>query len=196
MPPSEQPERAAVRLVASVTLLEERPNPMTDMPGFLSRRDFLIRTGAIAGAAAAFRYLPASVLAQAGGGGELTVGHIGDVDNYDPLTDALDQFQNYGRLLLYGSLTAYDVNSKVVGDLATEWTLDGTNWVFKLREGVKWHDGSDCTADDVKYSFERALHPDVGSFAVPFIGDQATVDVVDPLTVRVNQPAVNASYRD
>jgi peptide/nickel transport system substrate-binding protein len=161
----------------------------------LSRRDFLTATGAIGGALAAARVLPASVLAQSSGG-TLTVGHIGDVDNYDPLTDSLDQFQNYGRLLIYGSLTTYDASSALVGDLATAWNLDGTNWVFNLRQGVTWHDGSPFTADDVKYTFERALDPATGSFAVPFIGETTTVEVVDPQTVKVNLPSVNASYPD
>jgi peptide/nickel transport system substrate-binding protein len=165
----------------------------------MSRREFLLRTGVVAGAAFGaprFGGAIAAPYAQAAKGGTLTVGHIGDVDNYDPLTDALDQFQNYGRLLLYGSLTTYDAKSKVVGDLATSWNLDGTAWVFKLRDGVTWHDGSPFTAEDVKYTFERALDPSIGSFAVPFIGDKATVDVVDPLTARVNLPSVNASYPD
>ncbi|HET7092466.1 MAG TPA: ABC transporter substrate-binding protein, partial [Thermomicrobiales bacterium] len=165
----------------------------------MSRRDFLIRTGILGGAAlGAMRtgFAFAAPSAQAAKGGTLTVGHIGDVDNYDPLTDALDQFQNYGRLLLYGSLTTYDAKSKVIGDLATEWNLDGSAWVFKLRDGVTWHDGSPFTADDVKYTFERALDPSIGSFAVPFIGEKATVDVVDPLTAKVNLPSVNASYPD
>jgi peptide/nickel transport system substrate-binding protein len=161
----------------------------------LSRRDFLTATGAMGGALAAARFLPTSVLAQSSGG-TLTVGHIGDVDNYDPLTDSLDQFQNYGRLLIYGSLTTYDADSALVGDLATDWNLDGTAWVFTLREGVTWHDGSPFTADDVKYTFERALDPEVGSFAVPFISETATVEVVDPQTVKINLPSVNASYPD
>ena len=116
------------------------------------------------------------------------------MDNYDPLTDALDQFQNYGRLLIFSNLTAYDAESALVGDLATAWELDGTSWVFTLRDGVTWHDGSPFTADDVKYTFERILDPEVGSFAVPFIGEEATVEVVDPLTAKVNLPSVNASY--
>ena len=165
---------------------------------FITRRDLLVRAGAIAGGAAAAQLVTGSengVLAQAKGG-TVTVAHIGDVDNYDPLTDALDQFQNYGRLLIFGSLTTYDADSKLVGDLATEWKLDGTAWVFTLRDGVKWHDGSPFTADDVKYTFERALDPAVGSFATTFIGDETTVEVVDPLTAKVNLPSVNASYPD
>jgi peptide/nickel transport system substrate-binding protein len=167
----------------------------------MTRREFLLRTGAVAAGAAARRSLPLGAAAQDATpapvkGGTLTVGHIGDVDNYDPLTDSLDQFQNYGRLLVFGSLTIYDAQSKLVGDLATEWTLDGTNWVFKLRDGVTWHDGTPFTADDVKYTAERALDPAVGSYAAPFIGDGTTVDVVDPLTVRFNLQAINASFPD
>src|SRR6185312_10859081 len=129
-------------------------------------------------------------------GGTLVFGHFGDVDNYDPLTNALDLFQNYGRLLLFSSLTAYDANLNLVGDLATSWELHGTSWVFKLREGVTWHDGSPFTADDVKYTFDRILTASVGSFLIPQIGDKAAATVVDPHTVQINLPAVNASYPD
>ena len=166
----------------------------------VSRRDFLALTGVAAGALGGTRLGRAATLAariaQAAPDGTLVVGHIGDVDNYDPLTDALDQFQNYGRLLIFSNLTAYDAESALVGDLATEWELDGTSWVFKLRDGVTWHDGSPFTADDVKYTFERILDPAIGSFALPFIGEEAVVEVVDPLTARVNLPAINASYPD
>ncbi len=163
----------------------------------MTRRDMLVVSGALAGAAAlgASPVGRQSVRAQAAGG-TLTVAHIGDVDNYDPLTDSLDQFINYGRVMLFGSLTTYDADSKLVGDLATEWSLDGNDWVFKLREGVLWHDGTPFTADDVKYTFERVLDPEVGSFLVPMVGEEATVEVVDPLTVKISLPGVNASYPD
>lgn len=161
---------------------------------FLSRRHFLVLTGALAGSLAGGAASRAR--AQGAPGGAITVAHIGDVDNYDPLTDALDQFQNYGRLLIFGSLTTYDASSALVGDLAAAWELDGTSWVFTLREGVTWHDGSPFTADDVKYTIERALDPEVGSFAVPMIGEDAKVEIVDPLTVKITLGAVNASYPD
>jgi len=161
----------------------------------LSRRDLLIAAGVVAGSAAVAGVLPDAVRAQAKGG-TLTVGHIGDVDNYDPITDPLDQYQNYGRLLIFGSLTTYDATSALVGDLATEWTLDGTAWTFKLRDGVKWHDGSDFTADDVKFTAEYTLNPDTGSQLAPYFGEGTTVEVVDPLTVKLTLTAVNASFPD
>jgi peptide/nickel transport system substrate-binding protein len=161
----------------------------------LSRREFLLRAGILGAGAAA---LPGFAAAQTPipMGGTLVFGHFGDVDNYDPLTNALDLFQNYGRLLVFSSLTAYDVNLNLVGDLATSWELHGTNWVFKLREGVTWHDGSPFTADDVKYTFDRILTASVGSFLIPQIGDKAAATVVDPHTVQINLPEVNASYPD
>ena len=73
--------------------------PLHPRAAHLSRREFLIKTGVITGALATVRLMPGAAMAQESKGGTLTVGHIGDVDNYDPLTDALDQFQNYGRLL-------------------------------------------------------------------------------------------------
>jgi len=165
----------------------------------ISRRQFMLRTGILAAGAAGARIMPEAAAAQATPvpmGGTLTFGHFGDVDNYDPLTNPLDLFQNYGRLVVYSSLTAYDPNLKLIGDLATSWELQGSNWVFKLREGVKWHDGTPFTADDVKYTFDHILDPATGSFLIPQIGEKAVATVIDPLTVQIALPAVNASYPD
>lgn len=166
----------------------------------LTRRGLLARTGAAAGGLALARALPAGAAAAVQDapvrGGTLTFGHFGDVDNYDPLTQGADVFVNYGRLLVFSSLTAYDVDLQLVPDLATAWELDGTNWVFTLREGVVWHDGSPFTADDVKYTADRVLAPDTGSYLLSVFGEAATVTVVDPLTVQFNLPEVNASFPD
>jgi peptide/nickel transport system substrate-binding protein len=165
----------------------------------LSRRDFLLRTGAVAAAAAVpFGSFTAASAQDAApvAGGTLTIGHIGDVDDYDPHTNGLDQYQNYGRLLAFSSLTTYGADSSLVGDLATKWELQDATWTFTLREGVTWQDGSPFTADDVAYTFTRILTPDVGSFALPFVGETTTVEVVDPLTVKITPSGVNASYPD
>jgi peptide/nickel transport system substrate-binding protein len=62
--------------------------------------------------------------------------------------------------LIYDSLTQRDREQRVVPRLATTWELvDDTTWRFKLRDDVKFHDGSPLTADDVVFSIERAQQP-------------------------------------
>ena len=80
----------------------------------------------------------------------------------DALT--LDPAQNEGpthtvRHQMYEPLIIRDVTGAFVPTLATNWAPDPENpnvWVFNLRQGVKFHDGADFTAEDVVFSFERA----------------------------------------
>jgi ABC-type transport system substrate-binding protein len=64
---------------------------------------------------------------------------------------------------LYDALINWDLSksdraSDIKPGLATEWHIDPANhkrWIFTLRQGVKWHDGCDFTADDVVWNFQR-----------------------------------------
>src|ERR1700712_503977 len=57
---------------------------------------------------------------------------------------------------VFNTLVKFDADMKVVGDLAESWSNpDPTTWEFKLHRGVKFHDGSDLTADDVVFTFQR-----------------------------------------
>jgi len=68
--------------------------------------------------------------------------------------------------------------------LAVSWRLvDPTIWEFKLRPNVKFHDGRPFTADDVVFSYQRALSPT--SDMRQIIASVAKVEAVDPLTVRI-----------
>lgn len=58
---------------------------------------------------------------------------------------------------VYSRLLEINEESEIVGDLAESWEqTSDTEWKFKLREGVKFHDGSELKAGDVKFSLERA----------------------------------------
>src|SRR5262249_6668514 len=63
--------------------------------------------------------------------------------------------------LIYEPLILRDRTGKLLPTLAISWraTEDPTVWEFKLRRGVKFHDGSAFNADDVTFSLERALQP-------------------------------------
>ncbi len=61
---------------------------------------------------------------------------------------------------VYESLVMFGKKLEVIPALATSWKqIDATTWVFNLRKGVKWHDGSDFTADDVVFSIKRLQGP-------------------------------------
>ncbi|ATR22267.1 Dipeptide-binding protein [Roseomonas mucosa] len=87
---------------------------------------------------------------------------------------------------IFSRLVQRDEKSRVVPDLAESWKLvDDTTWEFKLRPGVKFHNGADFTAEDVAYSLERVpMVQSPSSFSV-YTRDIADVQVVDPLTVRL-----------
>jgi peptide/nickel transport system substrate-binding protein len=80
-------------------------------------------------------------------------------------------------------------------DLATEWSAnaEATEWTFKLREGVTFHDGSTLDAADVIYTFERILDPDGTSPARSALKMIESVSAVDDMTVKMT---LNTPFAD
>ncbi|MCG7494332.1 ABC transporter substrate-binding protein [Thalassobius sp. Cn5-15] len=90
------------------------------------------------------------------------------------------------RHQMYEPLIIRDVSGAFEPALATEWApseSDPNVWVFKLRQGVKFHDGADFTAEDVVFSFERAKQPN--SDMKELIGSITDVRAVDDYTVEL-----------
>lgn len=110
------------------------------------------------------------------------------------LTSAFITTMNIGMVsskVLEG-LVAYDLNLNPVPVLATSWSVapDGKSITFKLRSGVKWHDGHDFSAADVKFTLEKVwkeLHP----FGRAAYANVDKVETPDPLTVvlRLSAPS-------
>ncbi|MGC9418611.1 MAG: ABC transporter substrate-binding protein [Rhodovulum sp.] len=130
--------------------------------------------------------------------GVLVVGQIAEPKALDPAAvTAVNDF----RILMnvYDGLVRYKSGTlEVEPALATDWEIseDGTVYTFTLREGVKFHDGSDFNAEAVKFNFDRMLdenHPfhDTGPFPLAFFFSSVeSVEAVDPLTVKftLSQP--------
>ncbi|WP_300513710.1 ABC transporter substrate-binding protein [Aliiroseovarius sp.] len=90
------------------------------------------------------------------------------------------------RHQMYEPLIIRDTTGAFEAALATEWAPspdDPTVWVFKLRQGVKFHDGSDFTAEDVVFSYDRAKQPN--SDMKELIGSITEVRAVDDYTIEM-----------
>jgi len=119
-------------------------------------------------------------------GGTLRVGLQGDFTTLDPhmSTSAVDRDLYYQ---VYNTLVALDANLNVLPELAESWEApDPLAYVFRLRKGVKFHDGSDFTAEVVKWNVERMVNPATGSIRRSELGNVKSVDVLDSHTVRLN----------
>jgi peptide/nickel transport system substrate-binding protein len=91
---------------------------------------------------------------------------------------------------IYEALVRRDRNWKLVPELAVSWTtVSPTVWRFKLRPGVKFHDGQPFTADDVVFSLNRAMAP-TSNFKSNIAGIK-TAKKVDNLTVDISTNAPN-----
>ena len=115
----------------------------------------------------------------------LVIGLGTDVTSTDPHYHNLTPNNNVASHV-YGYLVERNEKSQPQPSLATEWkAVDPTTWEFKLRRGVKFHDGSDFTAADVVASIERV--PKVPNSPSPFTAytkQIQKIEVVDPHTIR------------
>ena len=115
----------------------------------------------------------------------------------DPLSSLDPQLNNHAGdrsvALHFWDLLIENKWNKLQPGLAVSWKpLDPTTWEFKLREGVKWQDGTPFTADDLIYSYTRARA--VPGSVATYAGYLRTIDTMtakDPLTLIVKTKAPN-----
>jgi len=102
-------------------------------------------------------------------GGTLHLGSFADIHGLDPAVTSDDLAASIIEELFAG-LVDYDASAQIVPDLAERYETsdDGKVYRFFLRQGVRFHDGSELTAPDVKRSIERALHPTTPNPAASF----------------------------
>jgi peptide/nickel transport system substrate-binding protein len=129
--------------------------------------------------------LPAAWAQQPKPGGTLRVAWEADVTGLDPhLSTGIQAYFVVGNL--FNSLVTIDAELNYVPELAESWDVleDGKVYVFHLRKGVKFHDGTDFDAEVVRWNFQRIVDPEEKAIDVPFYSIVEAVEVVDPYTVK------------
>jgi peptide/nickel transport system substrate-binding protein len=148
----------------------------------VTRRE-LLKGAAALGAAAA--------VAPAGAAGaqtkkEVVVGQGGDIAFFDPhmSTSSNDIRVSFN---VFDNLVARYPDQKLHPALATEWKLEGqTTWRFKIRQGVKWHNGDPFTAADAKWSIERTYNPENKLRVATVFTTIDRIEAPDPATLVIH----------
>jgi peptide/nickel transport system substrate-binding protein len=93
----------------------------------------------------------------------------------------------------YDFLTWYDAAYRPVPDVATSWETseDGRTWTFRIREGMKWHDGRPLTARDVAFTYNLILDTQHWSY-IQYLTGVTSVTAPDDATVVITTAAPNA----
>ncbi|WP_322884791.1 ABC transporter substrate-binding protein [Sinorhizobium medicae] len=143
-------------------------------------------------------------------GGEMTVTYKDDVSTLDPAIGY--DWQNWSMIksLFDGLMDYVPGTTELRPDLAEAYEIseDGKIFTFKLRQGVKFHNGRELTAEDVKYSIERVVNPTTQSPGAGFFssikgfedlsagkgGDLSGIAVQDPHTIRFELSRPDATF--
>jgi len=109
---------------------------------------------------------------------------FGGAENLDPISPTRFYEAND---LIYNRLVSWGPDGLPAPELAKSWSAspDAMEWTLVLQDGVKFHDGSDFDATDVKYSLERIKDPALESPVTSVLNMIDRVEVVDPLTAKI-----------
>src|SRR5207247_3471708 len=121
-------------------------------------------------------------------GGVLLAAIGADAPSLDPHQEST--FANIQLVApLYSTLLQIDPYRfpKIIGDAATEWKVapDGLTYTFKIRQGIRFHDGSPLTAADVKATYDKIVFPPAGTLSIRknAYTEIASIEAPDPSTV-------------
>jgi peptide/nickel transport system substrate-binding protein len=147
------------------------------------------------GAAGAFAVLPAldrEAWAQARD--KVVIGMSLEPPVLDPNKNAAAAIREITYQNIFESLARIDRTGAIVPGLAESWTIapDGLVYTFKLRTGVKFHDGEALDASVVKFAIDRLFAAESTVPAKSLYTDIATVEAVDPATVRITLKTPNS----
>jgi 4-phytase/acid phosphatase/peptide/nickel transport system substrate-binding protein len=157
------------------------------------RSSALARIFLVAGFGVALSAMPANAQKA---GGSITVGLELDIPGFDVLkVGVYDAAALTASSALFDTLTTLDANGKAQPRLALSWepSEDFKMWTFKLRPGVKFHDGTPFNASAFKANFDRQKDPANKCRCAFYIANVNNVQAPDELTLvyNLNDPSVN-----
>lgn len=126
----------------------------------------------------------------------ISIGLQQEPTSLDPTADATASIDGMLAHNVYESLTSVAENGAVLPDLAKSWTIsdDGLTYTFKLVEGTIFHDGTSFDANDVKFSFDRAMGKDSINPSKSIFEPIESVTVIDPYTVEIKLTRKDAFF--
>ncbi|WP_339637067.1 ABC transporter substrate-binding protein [uncultured Sulfitobacter sp.] len=136
------------------------------------------------------------LMASASAAAELVIGMQQEPTSLDPTADATASIDSMMTQNVFESLTTVAENGEVQPNLATSWEVseDGLTYTFKLAEGVTFHDGSALDAEDVVFSFDRAMGEDSVNPSKDIFEPITSVKAVDPQTVEITLSGKDAFF--
>jgi peptide/nickel transport system substrate-binding protein len=152
----------------------------------VTRRELLKGAAALGVAGALPGVMPASAQAQTTQKRELVVAQGGDIAKFDPhFSTASNEIR--WSFNVFDNLTSRHPDGKLYPGLATEWKLQGqTTWAFKLRQGVKYHNGDPFTSADAKYSIERTYDPAAKTMVATALTTIDRIEAPDPYSLIIH----------
>lgn len=111
--------------------------------------------------------------------------------------DPYSEFRLYdANARLYNRLVQPGADGAPAPELATSWAAndDSTEWTLQLREGVRFHDGSDMTAADVAYTLNRVIDPEFDTPVKAVLGIMESVEAIDESSVLIRLSSPHADF--
>jgi peptide/nickel transport system substrate-binding protein len=166
--------------------------------GAIDRRSFMqgaLALGLTASAATTLMAKVARAEPKKGGRLRLGIGHGSTTDTLDPATYENLYIQVVGGAT-HNKLTQIDNKGQLAAELAESWepSSDATEWRFKLRKGVEFHNGKTLDADDVIASFNHHRGEDSKSAAKPIVDPIEDISADGPDTVVFKMKSGNADF--
>ncbi len=147
-----------------------------------------------------FKFATASALAMIVATGamaksDITLAMQLEPPHLDPTSAAAGAIDSVLYSNVFEGLTRFASDGSIIPGLAQRWVIsdDGMTYTFKLAEGVTFHDGTTMDAEDVKFSLDRARAEDSANAHKALYAGITSVDVVDPMTVKLTLAAPNGS---